>query len=514
MRILLLLLLLVVGSCSAYKMLVFVPNMANSQVQFCTRVAAALADAGHDVTMAMITHLSDFKHDVKIPKNIKVYEVDAFVEGLTQEYMHGEQAKFMFRDVSPLEPEMFRLMNLFTTLQKDGCRMLLRNKEFLKWLESEKFDIAFAYIYSTCPVGIIHHAKIPTWIWLNSGGLMDYVANTIGVPIIPSYVPPMMMEAHDTLTFYERIKSFIGHTLLGLLSRSMMATKYTEVFREEIDPNFPHTMDLAEKCPLVMVNSNELYDLPRPTLAKVVNIGGLGVGFDAAKPLTGEFEKIINSGKGTIVFSFGSVAAAHKMPEFWKSALLEAFAEFADYQFVMRYVENDLNDRLPKNVHLFKWLPQKDLLLHNNTKAFISHGGYNSLQESISSGTPLVTIALFGDQPKNSKIALKHGIAVNIAKSEISKETIVSKLKEILENPMYSNNVKRISQMVRKQPTKPAELLVKWSEFVAEFKNSGSGGLWNTNYTNEWNLGRDFAWLNNSEYPNLLMILRSVLSFC
>ena len=26
----------------------------------------------------------------------------------------------------------------------------------------------------------------------------------------------------------------------------------------------------------VMVNSNELYELPRPTLAKVVNIGGIG----------------------------------------------------------------------------------------------------------------------------------------------------------------------------------------------------------------------------------------------
>ncbi|CAB3397261.1 unnamed protein product [Caenorhabditis bovis] len=77
----------------------------------------------------------------------------------------------------------------------------------------------------------------------------------------------------------------------------MLATTYAVVFREEIDPNFPHTMDLAEKCPLVMVNSNELYDLPRPTLSKVVNIGGLGVGFDDAKPLTGESEKIINSGK-------------------------------------------------------------------------------------------------------------------------------------------------------------------------------------------------------------------------
>ncbi|CAB3403097.1 unnamed protein product [Caenorhabditis bovis] len=416
-------------------MAIFVPNMVNSQVQFAARVAGTLADAGHDVTMVMVTFLSDVKIEVKIPKNVKVYDALGILDGITKAQIEDEQSKLIFKDIGLLDPSLVNMIRRFNKLQANGCRLLLRNKEFLKWLENEKFDIAFAYIYSTCPIGLIHHAKIPTWIWLNSGGLMDYVANAVGVPIIPSYVPPIMMASHDNMDFLGRLKSFFGHIIGEFMFRSSTDID-TSIFRDEISPDFPHTYEIAKKCPLVMVNSNELYDLPRPTLAKVVNIGGLGVGFDAAKPLTGEFEKIINSGKGTIVFSFGSVAAAHKMPEFWKSALLEAFAEFADYQFVMRYVENDLNDRLPKNVHLFKWLPQKDLLLHNNTKAFISHGGYNSLQESISSGTPLVTIALFGDQPKNSKIALKHGIAVNIAKSEISKETIVKNLREILENPM------------------------------------------------------------------------------
>ncbi|ULU00872.1 hypothetical protein L3Y34_001352 [Caenorhabditis briggsae] len=70
----------------------------------------------------------------------------------------------------------------------------------------------------------------------------------------------------------------------------------------------------------------------------------------------------------------------------------------------------------------------KDLLLH---KEFITQGGYNSMQEAISAGVPLVTIALFGDQPKNAQIAKKHGFAVNIQKGTISKETIVEALKEL-----------------------------------------------------------------------------------
>lgn len=34
-----------------------------------------------------------------------------------------------------------------------------------------------------------------------------------------------------------------------------------------------------------MVNSNELYDFARPTLAKIVNIGGIGIKTKNAKPL-------------------------------------------------------------------------------------------------------------------------------------------------------------------------------------------------------------------------------------
>lgn len=35
-----------------------------------------------------------------------------------------------------------------------------------------------------------------------------------------------------------------------------------------------------------MVNSNELYELPRPTLHKIVNIGGLGMQYKDANALT------------------------------------------------------------------------------------------------------------------------------------------------------------------------------------------------------------------------------------
>ncbi|KAK6009593.1 hypothetical protein OSTOST_25469 [Ostertagia ostertagi] len=99
---------------------------------------------------------------------------------------------------------------------------------------------------------------------------MDTVGNLVGVPTFPSYVPPLMMESIDEMNFYERTKSFIGYNLGNIL--------YPRDSDNEtvLGSQFPDIMDLASKCPLVMANSNELYEFPRPTLAKVVNIGGLG----------------------------------------------------------------------------------------------------------------------------------------------------------------------------------------------------------------------------------------------
>lgn len=50
---------------------------------------------------------------------------------------------------------------------KSPNSVLLKDRELLEWLKKEKFDVAFSHMYNTCPIGLIHKAKIPSWIWLN-----------------------------------------------------------------------------------------------------------------------------------------------------------------------------------------------------------------------------------------------------------------------------------------------------------------------------------------------------------
>uniref|UniRef100_A0A0M3HF80 UDP-glucuronosyltransferase n=1 Tax=Ascaris lumbricoides TaxID=6252 RepID=A0A0M3HF80_ASCLU len=253
------------------------------------------------------------------------------------------------------------------------------------------------------------------------------------------------------------------------MSRALIAHE-NELFRKYVDPSFPDLIELAKLCPLVMVNSNELYNLPRPTLHKIIYIGGLGMKHKDAKPLTGEFKKIVDKAKRVALMTFGSHANSTAMPQSWKQAFLNSFRTFPDVEFIIRYEGKDLDGKTPTNVHLKPWIPQSDLLQNEKTALLITHGGYNSLQEAIISGVPLIMIPLFGDQPGNAKLAVKHGFGCSIRKGEVTTEMVTKALDIVLHNSSYKESAVRMRNMVLKKPSQPEELLVKWTEFVAEFK--------------------------------------------
>ncbi|WKY08140.1 hypothetical protein Q1695_007551 [Nippostrongylus brasiliensis] len=452
----------------SYKMVFLVFDVSNSQLLFSVRVAEVLADAGHDVTLAMITPLANRDRNfVKIPQSLKVYNVKLSNISAAA-WMDDKQDGAVFQELAG--KKLIQRLSGQLTLLVESCRATVSNKEFLRWLETEHFDLAFGYMFDVCSVGLVHAAKIPSWVWLNSGSMMDYVADVVGVPIIPSYVPPMMMESAGDMNFVKRVKSLIGHGITKFVWRRFVANPETELFRQIVSPDFPDLVELASKCPLVMANTNDLYELPRPTLAKIVNIGGLGMETRDVKPLPKNIADIMEKGKGTVLMSFGSVVTMSVMPEEWKSIFLETFKRFPDYQFLIKYEKDDLKGRLPGNVHLFKWLPQTDILHHPNTKAFITHGGYNSVQEAILTGVPLVTIPLFGDQFKNARLAEWHGFGVVLPKTELSVDSLHSAIEKVIGDPRYKERVLRLSRMYQKQPISPSDLLVKWSEFAAEFK--------------------------------------------
>lgn len=65
----------------------------------------------------------------------------------------------------------------------------------------------------------------------------------------------------------------------------------------------------------------------------------------------------------------------------------------------------------PNNFILRRTVPQLEVLRRCN--AFVSHGGANSMHESLSSGVPLAVVPIFADQPSNADAVARTGAGVS-----------------------------------------------------------------------------------------------------
>jgi hypothetical protein len=137
--------------------------------------------------------------------------------------------------------------------------------------------------------------------------------------------------------------------------------------------------------------------------------------------------------------------------------------------------------KIALNMYLSPWVPQSDILGkfdiqisvkmgmsvgHPSLKAFVTHGGYNSLLESAYAGEcfflsafsatffdfltlsmaavenfsvagkPIVTIPLFGDQNRNGRSAERNRFGVVLEKTAMSEHNLDAALRRILENDL------------------------------------------------------------------------------
>ncbi|VDO13775.1 unnamed protein product [Haemonchus placei] len=160
----------------------------------------------------------------------------------------------------------------------------------------------------------------------------------------------------------------------------------------------------------VVDNAEPLLDFERPTLHKVVHVGGLSV--HKPKPLN-KWDDILNRRSHTVLISFGSVARSALMPDPMKKTVLDVIKSYPNITFIWKYEEPD--DKMFKaigNVIPTKWMPQGDLLADNRLTLFVTHGGVNSMMETATLGKPVITIPLFADQSKNAKLMQKYGFGM------------------------------------------------------------------------------------------------------
>ena len=72
----------------------------------------------------------------------------------------------------------------------------------------------------------------------------------------------------------------------------------------------------------------------------------------------------------------------------------------------------------------------------------MSHCGQSGVYEAVITGTPVVTIPLFADQPANAALLHYRGVGVNLELKTATKETVLAALNSVINDARYSRSDK------------------------------------------------------------------------
>uniref|UniRef100_A0A0M3J158 UDP-glucuronosyltransferase n=1 Tax=Anisakis simplex TaxID=6269 RepID=A0A0M3J158_ANISI len=135
----------------------------------------------------------------------------------------------------------------------------------------------------------------------------------------------------------------------------------------------------------------------------------------------------------------------------------------AIFRILFVYNGNSFGE-LPEHVKVLKWAPQFDVLSHNKTILFISHGGLKSVKEAICTSTPVVYLPLFAEQTHNTAMAIKLGFARSLNKMTVTGEKMLSVVRDLLDNnTRYQRAVQRVHDLFLDRPMNSHSEAVFWT---------------------------------------------------
>ncbi|XP_062104311.1 putative UDP-glucose glucosyltransferase [Humulus lupulus] len=89
-----------------------------------------------------------------------------------------------------------------------------------------------------------------------------------------------------------------------------------------------------------------------------------------------------------------------------------------------------------------KWSPQEKVLAHPSVMCFLTHCGWNSSMEALTSGVPVLTFPQWGDQVTNAKFLVDvFGVGVRLSRGEIENRVVLrEEVEKCLTEVMFSTD--------------------------------------------------------------------------
>ncbi len=188
---------------------------------------------------------------------------------------------------------------------------------------------------------------------------------------------------------------------------------------------------------------------------------------------TYELELSLMGDRKLIYISLGSLNT--DFTQFYKTCI-SAFRD-TDYYICMsigKKCEVSELGEIPLNFLIKSFLPQLEIL--KQADVFITHGGFNSVNEALYFGVPMLVLPQVNDQHMVARRLVSMQLGITESIKELSPETLRSRTEALLMNKLVKENCMKISQEMRNH-VKLEQTVYKLEEFADAWKERNINGI-------------------------------------
>lgn len=421
------------------------------QVTLITAFSLAPLNLGSNYTEILIEPVYDFWKDVK---------EDAGARNIF-EFTTMDMTGFL---------QMLQVLGVATTehaLKQPKVQAIINAKQ-----TENVYDLLLVeQFYQEAFLALSHIYKIPV-VSTSTLGYENHMSQMFGIISPWSYVPHGFLPFTDRMSFWERVQNTYNSLYEDLHREYIYFPLMDDLVAKyfgHLSINFPKVTEMEKNLSAMLLNSFAPLTSARPTIEGMVPVGGMHI--YPPKALPGDMQKFLDEAEhGAIYFSLGSNVESKDMPAAYLKIFLDVFRSMK--QRVLWKFENESITNLPPNVMVKKWMPQSDILAHPNVRVFITHGGLLGTQEGVHYAVPMLGMPFYCDQHLNMKKAELYGYAISLHFQSITYDVLKSALTELLVNPSYRDNIKRVSKIFHDRPLDARDTAVYWIEYVMRHKGA------------------------------------------
>ncbi|KXN65074.1 glycosyltransferase family 1 protein [Conidiobolus coronatus NRRL 28638] len=368
---------------------------SRSHIKFLLEITQQLSDRGHKITFLSLDGFESFVKGY----NITFQSVGSISMGVGSVFQLTP-----FKRGDPFNKGIVDVDKLVYNVYSNTF------KNFEKYYEESKPDLIICdWCNPSCFDSAAKHS-VPMMIGYQTLTPIAESFHTISLGLEPSTIEDYSFIKRLDHTFIEPWRQWYEHYPLKM-----------KLKRAKQENGVPAHIGLEwTNYGLGIAHSYVGYENSRNTPSHVIPVGP--VFSDKIDPLTPD--KVIYVGFGSLTqlqpeLSEGMLKHFHKLLEhnwidgvIWGGMANTNLKKFPKKYTVdgMEFPTKSILDGTHQQIKLLKWAPQRSILNHPSTKLFLTHGGLDSIYESINSATPMIILPFLGDQPRNAVLIKENGI--------------------------------------------------------------------------------------------------------